>query len=126
MAQNQNQGLPRWIGWMTGTLFGKYVRYHADIKEGDPGALWAERFRKYEESVLGYDIPTVYRGAIVGAKDAVVELGKNDPVLVGETAMRFLKEIPLTEQQKKELAAGFNAGFDKDDLVRFIKAHTKK
>lgn len=108
---------------MTGTVFGSYVRYHADLKERDPGAVWAERFRKYEESVLGYDVPTVYRGGIVGAKDAVVELGKNDPVQVGETAMRALNQLPLSEQQKKELAIGFNAGFDKDALERYIKAH---
>ena len=126
MAQNENQGLPRLVGWMTGTVFGKYVRYHADLKEKDPGALWAERFRKYEESVLGYDIPRIYQGPIVGAKDAVVELGKNDPVLVAETAMKFLNKIPLSEQQKKEFAVGFNTGFDKDDLVRYIEAHTQK
>ena len=58
-----------------------------------------------------------------------MELGENDPVWVETwTAMWFLKEIllPVSEQQKKELAVGFNAGFDKDDLVHFIKARIKK
>ena len=110
---------------MTGTIFGKYVTYHADLKEGDPGTVWAERFRKYEESVLGYDTPTFYRGTIVGAKDAVVELGKQDPKLVGETAMTALNQLPLSEQQKKDFVIGFHDGFDKDALDRFIKAHKK-
>ena len=111
---------------MAGTLFGKYVTYHADLKEGDPETVWAERFRKYEESVLGYDIPTFYRGAIEGAKEAVVELGKHDPKLVGETAMRTLNQLPLSEQQKKNFVIGFNDGFDTDALERYIKAHLKK
>ena len=55
-----------------------------------------------------------------------MELGKNDPVQVGQTARRALNQLPLSEQQKKEFVSGFNAGFDEDDLVRYIKAHTKK
>ena len=114
------------MGWMTRTLFGKYVRYHADLKEKDPTAVWADRFKNFEEHCLGHNIPTFYGGAIDGAKDAVVELGKNDPEVVTRAAMNAFDKLPLSAQAKKDFVDGFDGGIDKDALYRYIKAHQTK
>ena len=114
------------IGWTTGEIFGAYVRYHASLKEGDATALWAERFRNYEEHMLGYDTPTFFKGAIDGAKDAVVKLGQKDPARVAETAMKSLDQLPLSKEAKQDFVTGFRDGFDQDALLRFIKASIKK
>ena len=100
MAQ-EKEGWPSAMGWMTGSIFGMYVRYQADLKERDPATVWAERYRNFEESCLGYDVPTFYRGAIDGAKEAVVKLGKEDPVLVATTAKTSFDKLPLTFTSKE-------------------------
>ena len=123
--EKQSGPLPSMMSWMTGSIFDMYVRYQAALMEGNQAALWGEEFRKFDESCLG-DMPTHWRGAIIGAKETIVNYGKEDPVQIAKITKGAFDKLPLSPQAKKEFLIGFDNGFDMNALKRYIKASVKR